>query len=163
MPIFALNILCAVRRMNHLFKINAVISWWILRSCVITQVSLKLFLTREICLFIFDVVFALTTPCFSSLGTAQLCGQPGSSTLTLPVEYMEYWLFSGWGRSWLCLGGAAFPPHLAKKAKAVCRAIQCVGSSSSHKKLHCPVTRVGILYHLNPAAVSHHILRKMQR
>lgn len=86
MPIFALNILYAVRHMHHLFRINAVISWWILHSCVITQISLKLFLAREICLFIFDVVSALTTPSFSSLGAAQLCGQPGSSTLMLPVE-----------------------------------------------------------------------------
>lgn len=117
MPFFALTVLRAVRRMNHLFRIKAVISWWVLHSCVITQVSLKLCLGREICLFIFDVVSALTTAPFSSLDTAQPCRQPGSSTLMLPVEYMEYWLLSGWGRSWLCLGGAAFPPHLAKKGQ----------------------------------------------
>lgn len=95
MPFFALNILCAARHMNHLFRINAVISWWVLHSCVITQVSLKLFLGSEISLFIFDVVSALTIPPFSSLDAAQFCRQPGSSTLMLPVEYMEYWLFSG--------------------------------------------------------------------
>lgn len=63
--------------MNHLFGINAVICWWILHSCVITQVSLQLFLAREI-LFILDVVSALTAPppfltwCSSALWTVRI-------------------------------------------------------------------------------------------
>lgn len=76
MPIFALNILCAVRRMNHLFRINAVICWWILHSCVITQVSLQLFLARNP--FYFGCGFCsyhsplFLTWCSSALWTARI-------------------------------------------------------------------------------------------
>lgn len=151
MPICALNILCAVRRMNHLSRINAVISWWILHSCIITQVSLNLFLAREICLFIFYVVSALTTPPFSSLDAAQLCGQPGSSTLLLPVEYMEYWLFSGWGRSWLCLGGAVFPPHLAKKGQGSLQGNPACGQQLQPQKAPLSCHKAGNFVSLEPS------------
>lgn len=151
MPFFALNILCAARHMNHLFRINAVISWWVLHSCVITQVSLKLFLGSEISLFIFDVVSALTTPPFSSLDAAQFCRQPGSSTLMLPVEYMEYWLFSGWRRSWLCLGGASFPPHLTKKGQGSLQGNPMCGQQLQPQKAPLSCHKGGNFVSLEPS------------